>query len=106
MPDLWKIENIEEMRLREGIDDVELRAEIRTLQVGDRVKLTFRTEADSFTGETLLVRITTVNGCTFRGKLAEGSTVVNPAKLGVGSPVRFTSAQIHSISKRKPTQES
>src|SRR2546427_4887226 len=105
MPDPWKIENIEEMRLREGIDDGELRVEIRHLQVGDRVKLTFRTDAESFTGETLLVRITAIRGCTFRGKLAEGSALVNLSKLRVGLPVLFTSAEIHSIPKKRPKLE-
>ena len=38
-----EIENIEEMRRREGIDDVELRSEIRDLQVGDSVRLTLMT---------------------------------------------------------------
>ena len=38
-----QIENIEEMRRREGIDDVELRSEIRDLQVGDSVRLTLMT---------------------------------------------------------------
>src|SRR5207248_1333804 len=33
-----EIENIEEMRRQEGIDDVELRGEIRGLKVGDFVK--------------------------------------------------------------------
>jgi hypothetical protein len=35
------IEDIEEMRRQEGIDDVELRKAIRGLHVGDSVKLTF-----------------------------------------------------------------
>ena len=35
-----RIENIEAMRLRQGIDDVELRAAIRGLGVGDSVRLT------------------------------------------------------------------
>src|SRR4051794_12299675 len=67
-----EIENIEEMRRREGIEDVELREEIRGLRVGDIVKLTFLTGSHSF--ETLLVRITSIRGAAFRGKLANGPT--------------------------------
>src|SRR5438477_584590 len=53
-----QIENIEELRRREGIDDVELREEVRGLGVGDVVMLTFLTGTNSFAGETLPVRIT------------------------------------------------
>ena len=47
MRNLVPIENIEEMRLREGIDDTELRKEIRRLKVGDFVRLTMLTRAPS-----------------------------------------------------------
>ena len=43
MRNLVEIENIEEMRLREGIDDVELRENIRSLKIGDVVRLTVLT---------------------------------------------------------------
>ena len=48
MRDRVRIENIEEMRLHEGIDDTELRKEIRALKVGDFVKLTLLARAGSF----------------------------------------------------------
>lgn len=92
-----EIENIEEMRLREGIDDVELRTRIRGLAVGDFVKLTFLTDTKSF--ETLLVRITAIQGGTFQGQLAHRPTSTGLSKLRVGIPVAFTSAHIHSIAK-------
>src|SRR5437764_1036180 len=38
-----KIEDIEEMRQRQGIDDAELREAIRGLEVGDLVRLTLLT---------------------------------------------------------------
>ena len=66
------IEEIEQMRRQQGIEDAELRREIRGLRVGDRVKLTFLPGATSAAGETLLVRITSINGRAFRGKLVEG----------------------------------
>ena len=53
------IENIDEMRRRQGIDDVELREAIQTLAVGDLIKLTLLT-AHSF--ETVLVRVTAIDG--------------------------------------------
>jgi hypothetical protein len=51
-----EIEDIEQRRRRAGIDDVELRSEIRGLRVGDVVRVTFLTGTTSF--ETLSVRIT------------------------------------------------
>ncbi len=99
-----EIENIEELRRREGIDDVELRKEIRGLKVGDFVKLTLlsgTTGASSF--ETLLVRITSIRGSAFRGKLASRPTSTGLSKLRVGSPLAFTTAHIYSLSKGQPT---
>lgn len=100
-----EIENIEELRQREGIDDVELRAEIRTLRVGDCVKLTFHSGTKSFAGETLLVRITAINGRKFRGKLAKEPAVLGLSTLRVGSLVSFTAAHIHSIPRMQPKDE-
>ena len=53
MPKPIEIENIEEMRLREGIVDVELRDQIRGLQIGDLVKVTLLAMAKSGAGETV-----------------------------------------------------
>ena len=93
-----EIENIEEMRLREGIDDVELRQIIRGLHVGDTVHLTFRAGTGSCTGgETLSVRITSIRGCTFRGKLAQAPASPGLAALHIGSTIAFTTEQIHSL---------
>ncbi len=93
-----EIENIEEMRRIEGIDDVELRMEIRSLKAGDFVNLTFVTSTRSF--ETLLVRITSIRGSAFRGKLVDGPTSSGLKTLGPGVPVVFTTAHIHSLLKR------
>jgi hypothetical protein len=97
------VEDIEEMRRREGIDDVELREEIRGLKAGDFIKLTLLTRSGSH--ETLLVRITSIRGTAFRGKLVKRPTSVNLSKLRAGSPIAFTTAHIHSIPKRQPTYE-
>lgn len=93
------IENIEEMRRQAGIDDVELREEIRGLHVGDTVKVTLLTGAPSPAGETLLVRITRIRGYAFRGRLASKPASSGLSHLQVGSPVAFTAAHIHSILK-------
>jgi hypothetical protein len=98
-----EIENIEEMRRREGIEDVELRAEIRGLRVGDVVKITFL--AGPHTLETLLVRITSIRGAAFRGKLANGPNSAGLSSLRVGSPVAFTSDHIHSLPRKQPPHE-
>jgi hypothetical protein len=97
-----QIENIEEMRFQEGIDDTELRREIRELKVGDMVKLTFLTGATSF--ETVLVRITSIRDSAFRGKLARRPTAAGLSQLRVGESVAFTAAHIHSIPKKAPDQ--
>jgi hypothetical protein len=94
-----EIENIEDIRRREGIDDVELRKEIRGLRIGDFVKLTLLTATKSLAGETLLVRITSIKGFAFRGKLADRPTCAGLSGLRVGAPVAFTAAHIHSIPK-------
>ena len=89
------LENIEELRREQGIDDVELRMEIRALKAGDFVKLTFLIGA-AF--ETLLVRITSIRGSAFRGKLVKKPSSRGLAKL-VGAPIEFTTAHIHSLMK-------
>lgn len=93
------IENILEMRLREGIEDVELRIAIRGLAIGDLVRLTFSAGPKSF--ETLIVQITRIRGYTFRGKLANRPVSPGLAKLRIGSPVVFTTAHIHSIPRKQ-----
>jgi len=96
------IENIEDIRLQEGIDDVELRNGIRRLRIGDLVKLTFLKETEPGAGETLLVRITSISGCTFRGKLDDKPAASWLSNLPAGSSVAFTTAHIHSLAKRQP----
>lgn len=93
MPSPIEIEDIEEMRRREGIDDVELRLEIRGLKPGDFVKLTFLVHSKSF--QTVMVRITQVRGSAFRGKLAR-----RVARMRAGDVVVFTASHIHSVSKK------
>jgi hypothetical protein len=92
------LENIEELRREQGIDDVDLRMEIRTLKVGDFVKLTFLTGTAAF--ETLSVRITSIRGSAFRGKL-----VKRPHSSGLsdlqGAPILFTTAHIHSLIRKQ-----
>ena len=92
-----EIENIEERRRQVGIDDVVLREDIRGLAVGDFVKLTLLTSTPSFTGETVLVRITSIRGRAFRGRLASRPTSTGLSRLGVGSLIAFVAAHIHSL---------
>jgi hypothetical protein len=99
-----EIENIEEMRRREGIEDVELREGICRLHVGDFVKVTLLSRGTPLRGETLCVRITGIKGATFRGKLASTPAVADLGELRVGSPLVFTAAHIHSLAK-EPAHE-
>jgi hypothetical protein len=99
MPNPVTIENIEAMRRREGIDDVALRRAIYDLRVGDFVKLTLLTAAETPAAETLLVRITRINTVGFRGKLVTKPALAGLANLEAGSIVTFNKAQIHSLVK-------
>jgi hypothetical protein len=103
MQDPVEIENIEDLRLREGIDDVELRREIQLLKAGDFVKVTLLTSSKSF--ETLWVLITSRRGPAFRGKLASKPTSTGLSRLRVGAPITFAAAHIHSIPKGHPTNQ-
>jgi hypothetical protein len=96
------IENIEEMRLRAGIDDVELHQSIRRLRVGDRVRLTLLAAPGQTGGKTLWFRITRVQGSRFRGRLVEGQSL---AGLRAGALLSFTAAHIHSVAGGVPTDD-
>jgi hypothetical protein len=97
-----EIQNIEDMRRREGIDDIELRESIRRLRVGALVKVTLLTDAPGTSGETLLVRITSIQGDTFRGKLASRPTSANLSGLRIGRVLTFTGSHIHSLPAARP----
>jgi hypothetical protein len=90
------IEDIGGMRQREGIDDVDLRDDIRGLAVGDLVRLTLRTE-QSPTGETVVVRITDVSRAGFKGALTEKPASKCLANLAIGFALSFSAAHIHSL---------
>ncbi len=93
MPNQVEIEDIEAMRRRVGIHDVELQEGIRRLRVGDLVKLTLLNGREGAAGVTVLVRITRIRGSSFRGELAG-----KPAShLQAGTAFRFTSSHIHSL---------
>jgi hypothetical protein len=106
MQNTVEIENIEDMRRRQGIDDSELCAGIRGLRAGDLVKLTLLSSTKAFVGETLLVRITRIVGATFHGKLADCPSSAELASVRVGAPLAFTAAHIHSIPKGQPAHKS
>src|SRR5262245_54184961 len=95
MPNPVAIENIEEMRSRQGIEDTELQEEIRGLRVGDLVRLTLLPAPK--VSETLAVRITSISGSSFRGKLAERPASIGLATLRLGAVLTFTAAHIHSL---------
>jgi hypothetical protein len=84
------------MRLREGIDDEDLRDAIGALAQGDTVRITLRAE-NAVAGETLLVRIVEIDGPSFRGELVGRPTTKCLGQLGVGYAVAFTAAHIHSL---------
>jgi hypothetical protein len=98
-----EIENIEEMRRLVGIDDVELRKEIRGLRAGDLVRITLVFSATPSARETVLVRITAARGAAFRGRLAGNPSSPGLAGLRAGSRVEFRAAHIHSVAKGRPS---
>jgi hypothetical protein len=101
-----EFENIEEMRSQAGIDDVELRDAVSHLQVGDLVRLTVRTIGGTFPGESLLIRITSIKGDVFRGKLAQSKRSARRSGVSEGTLLAFTRAQIHSIPAKRAGDES
>ena len=94
-----EIEDIEYLRRRSGIEDIKLQEDVRRLRVGDIVKLTFLVGSSS--GETLSVRITSMNDSAFRGKIMDAPTASVLSKLHQGTLVNFTAAHIHSL-RSKP----
>src|SRR5947209_19977107 len=71
------IEDIAKRRSQQGIEDDELRDDIRALIVGDLVRLTLRAD-QSPSGETVEVRVTAIEKSGFRGALA-----ARPASKGL-----------------------
>jgi hypothetical protein len=100
-----EIQNIEDMRRRAGIEDVELREAIRGLRVGAFVKLTLLAEEQGTAWETLLVRITSIRGDNFRGKLADRPTCAGLSGLRVGLALAFTGAHIHALATAGTSRE-
>ena len=92
-----EIENIEELRLQEGIDDVELREAVDQLRVGDHVRLTFLAGPEGAARETLLVQVTRVRKTGFLGRLTSRPTRGGLSGLRVGARVAFAAGQVHSI---------
>jgi hypothetical protein len=104
MGEAIRIQDIKELRCREGIDDIELREDIEALEVDDFVRLTLLTDDTSFARETLLVRITGINGASFRGRLAGRPASKGLTGLQAGLPLAFTAAHIHSLPKGRPAR--
>jgi hypothetical protein len=92
-----EIENIDELRQREGIDDVELHEDIGRLQVGDQVRLTFL--YGPTIRETLLVRITRIRAGQFRGRVVGSVARLEQLGLRPEALVTFAAGQIHSIAR-------
>lgn len=109
MPKQIRLENIEALRRKMGIEDEELSEQIQSLAVGDLVLLTFLTEVRSPTAETLPVRITSLRGGTYRGKLVAGPASKALPELKAGLLLTFVAGHIHSIPKehaaRKHSEE-
>jgi hypothetical protein len=100
-----EIEDIERLRRRAGIEDTQLRDEIRLLRIGDAVNLTFLKDTVSGAGETLAVRITFIRSGCFRGNLASEPRSAYLSALRPGSTVIFKTTHIHSIPKSEPPDE-
>jgi hypothetical protein len=100
MPKTVRIEDIEGMRRREGIDDVELREEISDLHVGDVVRVTLLADAVSPVKETVTVRITRIDDRSFQGKLTVQPVLKELSHFQVGFLVAFTPSHIHSLAKK------
>lgn len=95
------IEDIEAVRREQGINDDELREQLRGLRVGDLVRITLLCGAAAG-GETVPVRITRVRGSALRGELTRKPASSALSGLRAGSPVAFAAAQVHSLADRHP----
>lgn len=93
----FKLENIEQMRLREGIDDIELRESIRQLQIGDCVYVTFLDCSHPKRSKTVLIRLVAIHKNGFGGKLMQPLDALGPSDLRVGSLVTFRESHVHSV---------
>jgi hypothetical protein len=93
-----RIEDIDRLRRDQAIDDAELRGQIRVLLPGHLVRLTFLPGSDEVPPEMLLVRVTSIRGTVYRGRIAQdpSSRLVD---LPRGRLVRFARAHIHSVVK-------
>lgn len=94
-----EIENIEEMRRRQGIDDVELHEEIARLRAGDQVRLTFVAAGAAGRSETVLVRITSIKRAVYRGRLLATPLALGPTAPREGQLVLFHREHIHSVAR-------
>src|SRR5262249_54840402 len=97
------IEGVQTMRRPQGRNDVQLRQRIRGLRVGDLVKLICLSAMEVYGGETLLVRITRIQGSAVCGRLVSAPTSAGLPGLRVGSPLAFSAAHIHAIPQRRPS---
>ncbi len=95
-----EIENIEEMRRQEGIEDTELWKAIYTLRVGDFVRVTLVADTVPAARETLRVRITSIAPGALRGRLADQPAAGSLAKHRRGALLNFSPNHIHSITER------
>ena len=92
-----QVQDIEEMRRRAGIEDVELPQAIHVLRVGALVKITLLAGAPAAAGETLLVPDHQHPGSAFRGRLADRPTSAGLSGLRPGRALAFTGSHIHSV---------
>src|SRR5262249_21295599 len=97
------IEDVQTMRRRQGMDDVQLRERTRGLRVGDLVKLIFLSAMEAYGGEPLLVRIPRIQGSAVCGRLVSEPTSAGLPGLRVGSPLAFSAAHIHAVPQRRPS---
>lgn len=91
------IEDIQERRRRQGIEDVELEDVIRNLSTGDQVLLTLSTTVEGLVGEMLLVRITSIRGRVLRGKVVKSPLRGGQPHVQPGTVVTFNRTHIHSV---------
>lgn len=91
------IEDIEARRRGRGIDDIELRESVRRLRAGDFVRLTLLSDPEADSGETVLVRITSVRRGGFQRRLAMRPAQAGLAQLPPGTLLAFLSSHVHSL---------
>lgn len=97
MPSHWRLENIQQLRIESGIEDVELQKSICNLAVGDIVNLTILNSKSSHSGEPIVVEVVAIQGFNYQGKVIRASNNESLSRELADQSIAFSKKHIHSV---------